>query len=126
MADTRAGTAPSAPAVLAWEGPLSPPRRNGELVFDALWESRVFGMTMTLYERGAFRWEEFRDRLIDAIAAWEREHGSDGATPYRYWDCWLAAFERLVADKDLCAPDALEARVNTFAARPPGHDHPPR
>jgi nitrile hydratase accessory protein len=111
-----------ATSVLPWEGPLSPPRRNGEIVFDALWESRVFGMTMTLYEAGAFRWDEFRDRLIAAIAAWERAHHPDDTT-YRYWDCWLEAFTQLVADKGLCPADTLEMRVKEFAARPPGHDH---
>jgi nitrile hydratase accessory protein len=91
-------------------------------VFDALWESRVFGMTMTLYERGAFHWDEFRDRLIAAIAAWERAHHPDDAR-YRYWDCWLAAFEDLVAAKGLCLPGAVDARVVELAARPAGHDH---
>jgi nitrile hydratase accessory protein len=109
-------------AVLDWDGPVAPPRRNGELVFDALWESRVFGMTMTLYERGAFHWDEFRDRLIAAIAAWERTHHPDDAS-YRYWDCWLAAFEDLVAAKALCLPGAVEARVAELAARPAGYDH---
>lgn len=109
-------------AVLAWEGPLSPPRRNGEIVFESLWESRVFGLTMTLYERGAFQWEEFRDRLIEAIAAWERTHDAQRDT-YRYWDCWLAALERLLEAKRLCPSAALESRVAELAARPPGHDH---
>lgn len=109
-------------AALAWEGPLSPPRRNGEIVFDTLWESRVFGMTMTLYESGAFVWDEFRDRLIAAIAGWERGHHPHAAA-YRYWDCWLEAFERLLADKGLCPPAEVEARVAVLAARPPGHDH---
>jgi nitrile hydratase accessory protein len=108
--------------VLAWDGPLSPPRRNGELVFEHLWESRVFGMTMTLFERGAFAWDEFRDRLIAAIAAWEHAHHPDDAT-YRYWDCWLAAFESLVADKGLCSAAAVEERAAELAARPAGHDH---
>ena len=113
-----------ADTVLDWDGPLSPPRRNGEIVFDALWESRVFGMTMTLHEQKAFRWEEFRARLIEAIAAWERAHHPH-AEGYRYWDCWLAAFERLVTEKGLCPPANLDARVNELAARPPGHDHEP-
>jgi nitrile hydratase accessory protein len=111
--------------VLPWDGPLSPPRRNGELVFEHVWESRVFGMTMTLYERGAFAWDEFRDRLIAAIAAWEKAHHPD-ADGYRYWSCWLGAFEALVADKGLCTPAAVEARVAALAARPAGHDHRPR
>jgi nitrile hydratase accessory protein len=113
---------PRREAVLAWEGALSPPRRNGELVFEALWESRVFGLTMTLYEAGAFAWPEFRDRLIAEIAAWEREHGA-GDDPFHYWSCWLRAFERLVTEKELCTYEAIDARVAALAARPPGHDH---
>ena len=109
-------------AVLDWEGPLSPPRRNGEIVFDALWEGRLFGLTMTLYEAGHFAWPEFRDRLIDEIGAWERAHGARDEG-FGYWSCWLRAFERLVADKGLCAPDAVAARVADLAARPAGHDH---
>jgi nitrile hydratase accessory protein len=110
-------------SVLEWTGPVAPPRRTGELVFDALWESRVFGMTMTLYERGAFAWDEFRERLIAAIAAWERAHPGGDAASYRYWDCWLAAFESLLAEKGLCPPASVEARVAELAARPAGHDH---
>lgn len=110
-------------AVVDWDGPLSPPRRNGEIVFDTVWESRLFGMTMALYEAGAFRWEEFRDQLIAAIAAWERDHARQGAQ-YRYWDCWLEAFTQLVTAKGICSADALDDRVAQFAARPAGHDHP--
>jgi nitrile hydratase accessory protein len=109
--------------VLEWDGPVAPPRRNGELVFDALWESRVFGMTMTLYERGTFAWDEFRDRLIAAIGNWERAHHGDDPATYRYWECWLTAFESLLSDKGLCPPTALAARVAELAARPKGHDH---
>ncbi len=107
--------------VLEWDGPLSPPRHNGEITFDALWESRLFGMTMTLYEAGAFGWEEFRAQLIAAIARWERSHTD--ASSYRYWDCWLEAFERLVDAKALCTSDTLAARIAELAARPHGHDH---
>jgi nitrile hydratase accessory protein len=112
-------------AVLEWHGPVAPPRKNGELVFDALWESRVFGMTMTLFEQGAFAWDEFRDRLIAAIGAWERAHHPDDAS-FHYWSCWLTAFESLVAAKGLCLPAAVDARVAELAARPAGHDHRPK
>lgn len=113
------------PRVLDWEGPLSPPRRNGELVFDALWESRIFGLTMTLFEAGHFAWAEFRDRLIAEIAAWERAHGPRDEG-FHYWACWLAALERLLGEKGLCPDDALDVRVRQLATRPPGHDHPAR
>ena len=114
---------PSVP--LDWEGPGAPPRRNGELVFETLWESRLFGATMALYEAGLFTWDEFRDRLIAEIAAFERAHGARDEG-FRYYECWLAAFERLVAEKGLCSPQDLEARVELLRSRPPGFDHTPR
>ena len=42
-------------AVLAAEaeGPAAPPRANGELVFEAPWESRAFGIAIALVERQA-------------------------------------------------------------------------
>ena len=76
------------PRVLDDAGPAAPPRKNGELVFDHVWEGRLFGTTMALYDAGAFVWDEFRDRLIAEIEAWESAH-PDGAD-YRYYDRWLA------------------------------------
>jgi nitrile hydratase accessory protein len=111
-----------APSELAWDGPLSPPRKNGEIQFTELWESRVFGLTMSLYESGAFAWSEFQAALIDAIAAWERLHGQSGAG-YRYWERWLEAFEALAARKNLLGPGELAARAAELAARPVGWDH---
>jgi nitrile hydratase accessory protein len=114
---------PRSAGVLDWEGPLSPPRRNGELVFAELWESRVFGLTMTLYEAGRFAWPEFRDRLIAEIATREAGHHDE---PFPYWECWLRAFERLVVEKGFCASEMLAARVAELTARPAGHDHAAR
>jgi len=65
-------------SVLPRECALAPPRKNGELLFDHAWESRVFGLTMSLHEAGAFAWSEFQAALIESIAAWEREHGTSG------------------------------------------------
>ncbi len=109
------------PRVLDDAGPAAPPRKNGELLFDHVWEGRLFGLTMALYDSGAFAWDEFRERLISEIADWEREH-PDGSE-YRYYERWLAAFERLVADKGLCAAEDLMGRFRDLAARPAGHDH---
>ena len=36
------------------DGPAAPPRRNGELAFEAPWESRLFGVTMALVRSGVF------------------------------------------------------------------------
>ncbi len=103
-------------------GAAAPPRKNGELVFESAWEARLFGMTMALHEAGCFTWNEFRDRLIAAIADWERRSaGSDAG--WSYYGCWLQAFETLLAAKGLCAPDVLARRIGELAARPKGHDH---
>ena len=102
-------------------GPAAPPRQNGELVFEAPWESRLFGLTMALCQAGIFEWEEFRRLLIEEIGAFD----TSGAAPetYRYYARWQRAFERLLAAKGVCAESELDARARALAARPPGHDH---
>jgi nitrile hydratase accessory protein len=97
-------------------GPAAPPRRNGELVFAAPWESRLFGHTLSLHRAGLFSWEEFRQRLIAEIGACAPEEWS-------YWRCWQHAFEDLLAAKGLCAAADVEGRTHVLAARAPGHDH---
>ena len=99
-------------------GPEAPPRRNGELVFSAPWESRIFGITLALHEVGLFPWEDFRARLIAEIA--ERERG-DAA--WSYYACWAAALESLLGARGVCPAPELEARTRELAKRPPGHDH---
>ena len=106
---------------LALAGLAAPPRRNGELVFGAPWESRLFGVTLTLCEAGLFEWEEFRRLLCDEIRAWEAEFHPEES--FRYYALWQMAFERLLAEKRLCTALELEARARSLAARPDGHDH---
>jgi len=67
---------------------LDLPRRNGELAFDAPWQSTVFALAAGVVEH-AFGGdsEPFRRRLIEAIAA-------DPGRPY--WESWTAALEALV------------------------------
>ncbi len=107
--------------ILPVDGPAAPPRANGELVFAAPWESRAFGMAVSLHEQGRFEWEEFRELLIEEIGAWDRAH-PDGAG-YSYYARWLAALEKLLTRKGLCSAGELEAREGALAARPAGHDH---
>ena len=111
---------PSEPT-LDLAGPGAPPRRNGELVFEAPWESRLFGVTLALCQAGRFEWEEFRRLLIAEIAAWD----AAGHPPetWSYYRCWQSAFERVLASKGLCPPSELDARARALAARAPGHDH---
>ena len=67
---------------------LDMPRWNGELVFDAPWQGRVFALADAVVEHayGGDR-EPFRQELIEAIAA----------EPDRpYWESWTVALEALV------------------------------
>ena len=64
------------------------PRRNGELAFDAPWQSTVFALAAAVVQHacGGDR-EPFRRELIKAIAA---EPGRP------YWESWTAALETLM------------------------------
>ena len=68
---------------------LDLPRRNGELVFDAPWQSTVFALAAAVVDHAfAGDREPFRRHLIAAIAA---EPGRP------YWESWTAALETTVA-----------------------------
>ncbi len=100
-------------------GITQPPMANGELIFEAPWQGRVFGMARALSEAGLYSWDEFREYLIRTIADWDREGEGD----YAYYDHFLAALETLLADRGLVAPGPLETRCAEFRARPHDHDH---
>lgn len=106
------------------EGRVAPPRANGEVVFEAPWQGRVFGMARALCEGGLYEWDEFRVYLIEAIDAWEKGHGVGEA--YDYYDLFLSAFTKLLEKKGVCLERELAAKSEAFAARPHGHDHPPQ
>jgi nitrile hydratase accessory protein len=90
------------PHIAEMSGPASLPRRSGELVFHAPWERRVFAMAVALCEQGFYTWDEFRERLIAAIAAGERRAQQDPTQRApSYYESWLAAFERLLVDKGI-------------------------
>ena len=89
-------------AVTAMQGAAALPRRNGELVFEAPWQGRVFGIALAVVRRLGVDWSEFQRRLIAAIA----EHPD---APY--YDCWVAALERLILDHRLVDAAELEHAV---------------
>jgi hypothetical protein len=103
----------AAESVLDQHGPAAPPRANGELVFAAPWERRVFGITMALTQ-SVVPYEDFRQRLIARI----------GELPHRpYWSSWAVALEDVLEQSCAIARDTVDARLEEFEARPHGHDH---
>jgi hypothetical protein len=88
-------------------GPLAPPRTNGELVFEAAWQARAFGMAIALLERHGLGWDAFRRHLVAAIEA------DPAATYYEQFVDSLAALasELESAEREtssLTAPDPCE------------------
>jgi nitrile hydratase accessory protein len=103
-------------------GKAAPPRQNGQLLFEAPWQSRVFGIAVSLAEQGAFEWHEFQSQLIAAIDHWENQPIEERGE-WDYYHCWQQALEALLHERQLVACEALTTRVHQFADRPHGHDH---
>jgi nitrile hydratase accessory protein len=103
------------------DGPIEPPRKNGELVFEAPWEARAFGIAMVLHQQGVYPWREFSDRLAAQIA--EDETPTDVPilppprdTESRYYRQWVAALEGLLREKELLTAEEIDTRTDEFAA----------
>lgn len=97
------------PEIAAMEGETALPRSNGELVFEAPWEGRVFGLAVSLSERDCYAWDEFRDQLIAEISRADAQ-----GDPSSYYERWLASFERLLLQKGLLDPAELDARTAEY------------
>ena len=54
------------------DGDAMLPSKNGELVFEAPWEGRAFGIAVAMNGDGLYEWGEFRDHLVGEIASAER------------------------------------------------------
>lgn len=100
MSDPRDGRGIAVTAeVAAMAGAAALPRRNGELVFDAPWQGRAFGLALALVQRLGLPWSAFQKHLIAEIAA------RPGAA---YYECWVAALERLLLERGVASADELE------------------
>ncbi len=92
------------------EDRIALPRKNGELVFDAPWEGRAFGMAVALNEIGEYEWSEFQSLLAAEIA---NTDSSDSST---YYERWLVSLEKLLLDKGMLEAKELEARTTEYAS----------
>jgi nitrile hydratase accessory protein len=84
------------------DGATALPRDNGELTFAAPWEGRALALAVAIAEQLELPWDEFRQRLIGAVAA---------APDRPYYESFAAALEHLVVDLGLTTPAALDAAM---------------
>jgi nitrile hydratase accessory protein len=81
------------------------PRDDEGPVFHEPWEAQAFAMALALHERGLFTWSEWAATLADEIKRAQAAGDPDnGETYYRHW---LAALERLIAEKGVATSDTL-------------------
>jgi nitrile hydratase accessory protein len=100
------------------------PRDEDGPVFAEPWEAQAFALAVALHERGVFTWPEWAAALADEIARAQAAGDADtGETYYRHW---LAALERLVADKRVADAATLDrcARAWGRAAERTPHGTP--
>jgi nitrile hydratase accessory protein len=86
---------------------LSPP--EPEAPFAEPWQAQAFALTLQLHAQGAFSWSEWAAALSAELKAAGPDDGR------RYYEHWLAALERLVAERGLAAPDDLTERKAAWA-----------
>ncbi len=93
-------------------------------VFAEPWQAQAFALAVRLSEAGHFSWPEWAEYLAHEIAAARRAGIPDlGDT---YYEHWLRALERIVADKQLLTMHALTERKRQWdeAARHTEHGNP--
>ena len=73
------------------------PRDREGPVFREPWEAQAFALAVSLHQRGLFTWKEWAATLGEEIKRAQAAGDPDtGETDYRHW---LAALERIVAEK---------------------------
>jgi nitrile hydratase accessory protein len=81
------------------------PRDTDGPVFREPWEAQAFAMTLALHERGLFTWPEWSAALAAEIR--HAQAAGDPDTGETYYRHWLAALERIVADKGVADAGTL-------------------
>lgn len=81
-------------------------------VFREPWEAQAFALTVALHERGLFSWPQWTAALAEetqrAQAAGEADGGEGSYLP------WLAALERLLADRGVADRETLERYADAW------------
>jgi nitrile hydratase accessory protein len=84
-----------------------------EPVFAEPWEAHAFALAVKLSEAGVFTWSEWSAALAEEIAAASQRGESDDGS--RYYHHWLAALERLAAEKNLVTLLSVSTRKDEWA-----------
>ncbi len=101
------------------DGAMALPRDTEGPVFGEPWEARAFAIVVRLFDEGHYTWPEWVDYLSAEVAAAKK---LDPAQAPKYYEQWLAAAEKLVADKGLLSTGELAARKSELEAAQPARN----
>ena len=105
---------------------MKPPEPEGvappdQLVFSEPWQAQAFALTVALHEKGLFAWSEW----AEALSAEVKRPGAapDGSD---YYEHWLAALEKLLAEKGVATLGDVDALAEAWrrAAHATPHGRP--
>ena len=88
------------------------PRDQDGPVFAEPWEAEAFALTVKLHEAGHFGWDEWASALSDEIA--RAQQAGDPDIGDTYYSHWLAALERLCAEKGLSSRGDMAGRKEAW------------
>lgn len=84
------------------QSPGLPKSPEGEPVFPEPWAADAFAMTVQLYEKGVFTWDDWTWALSRELRrAGRAEDGSD------YFTCWVGALSDIIVDNNIVDIDAI-------------------
>jgi len=88
------------------------PRDEDGPVFSEPWQAQAFALTVKLHEAGCFSWKEWTERLgAEFRAAADSGEPDDGS---HYYEHWLMALEKLVAEKGMVGLEAIAGRARDW------------
>ena len=90
-------------------------------VFAEPWQAQAFALVESLRERGVIGGTEWTATLARALEAQDRSRGGDD-----YYEHWLAALETLLVERDVVAPEEIDATAAAWrrAAHATPHGQP--
>ena len=92
-------------------GPAAPPRKNGELVFNAPWEGRAFGMALAVRAQHRYPWRTLQALLERRIT--DAGPADDGS---RYYEHWVASLEDLLVEGGMISRADIDRRTDEYLA----------
>jgi nitrile hydratase accessory protein len=90
------------------------PPQDPDRTFAEPWQARAFAIAVLASRQGCFTWSEWTHALARELqrASAPNPRAGEGS----YFDCWLAALQSLLVNKQTVAPDEIQARKEAWQA----------